>query len=81
MRTQQQRWSITFAPKVVSLRGMLWSPMACKADRTMLSTGALSIVFRFRFVVVGKNLKPVKPYVITNKRLELKKGSPVLVSG
>ena len=56
------------------------SPMAFEAKRTALPSGGLCTSFRFRFVPVGKNLKPVKPFVVTTRRFELAKEKPELVS-
>ena len=39
----------------------------------------IAIAQRFRFVPIAKTLKPVKPYMITKKQLELKKDKPLCI--
>lgn len=39
--------------------------------------GALSVCWRLQYDTVNNSLKPVKPFVVTGKRIALKKGRPV----
>ena len=50
-----------------------------KLKRSSFPTECLALAQRFRWVEVGKCLKPTKQYVVTSKRIDLKKGKPKLV--
>jgi hypothetical protein len=39
-----------------------------KLKRNTYPTSLLQVAFRFRWVAVGKCLKPTKPYIVTTKR-------------
>ena len=52
---------------------------AHKLQRTTFPTKALTVSQRFRFIPIGKNLKPTKPYVIATRKIDLKAGKPKLV--
>ena len=49
---------------------------SCKLKRASFPTSALSVAQRFRWVSVGKNMKPTKPYVVTSAAITLTPGRP-----
>ena len=49
---------------------------SCKLKSKTFPTAALAVAQRFRFVSVGKNLKPTKPYIVTSRAVTLTPGRP-----
>lgn len=47
--------------------------------RATFPTAALTVAQRFRYVSIGRNLKPVKPYIVTRRAIALQAKKPKLV--
>lgn len=48
-------------------------------DADKFSRASVSMVMRFRYESVGQNMKPTKPYVLTNRQIRLDKDKPMMI--